>query len=225
MLYLILEKALLQQVSLESKGGVKKLVTVSAISTPVTVARKKAVEDGKNPRSNLAQITCIYYLINFGKKSGVKLVGKKKFAEAVLDLEHETYVVHVRSVSFDVLPSSSPLDVYPFQKPQISSLITKEAPIKIRTKYLGFADVFSSNLASELLKHIGINNHAIKLVDSQQSPYGAIYSLKPVELELMKAYIETNLANEFIRLFKSLASAPILFDQKLDGFFQLYVNY
>ena len=42
----------------------------------------------------------------------VELVDKKEFAAAELDLGHETYVVHVGSVSFVALPSSSPLDVY-----------------------------------------------------------------------------------------------------------------
>ena len=41
----------------------------------------------------------------------VELVGKKEFAAAELDPEHETYVVHVGSVSSVALPSSSPLDV------------------------------------------------------------------------------------------------------------------
>ena len=40
----------------------------------------------------------------------VKLVGKKEFAAAALDLEHETYVVHVGSVSSVASPSSSSLE-------------------------------------------------------------------------------------------------------------------
>ena len=38
----------------------------------------------------------------------VELVGKKEFAAAELDPEHESYVVHVGSVGFDASPSSSP---------------------------------------------------------------------------------------------------------------------
>ena len=38
----------------------------------------------------------------------VELVGKKEFAAAALDPEHETYVVHVGSVSSDASPSSFP---------------------------------------------------------------------------------------------------------------------
>ena len=66
-LYLPLEKALYQQVFLESKKRVKKQVTVLATSIPKTVAKKKAV--GENPRFNLARVLCIHYPINFRKKS------------------------------------------------------------------------------------------------------------------------------------------------------------
>ena len=78
--------------------------------------------------------------------------------------------------------------------------------------------MFFSDLASKFFEYTEINNHTIKLVDSQQPPYRPIYSLKPVELEILKAYIKTNLANNFIRPYKFSAGAPILFDQKSNGF-------
>ena len=153
----------------------------------------------------------------------VELVGKKEFAAAALDPEHETYVVHVASLSSAPLTS---LDVHPSRRPQISGLIAEEAPTTVPAEYSDFADVFSPDLASELPEHTGINDHAIELVEGcQQPPYGPIYSLGPVELETLKAYIETNLANGFIRPSKSPAGAPILFDQKSDGSFQLCVDY
>ena len=46
-----------------------------------------------------------------------------------------------------------------------------------------------------------------------------------MELETLKAYIKINLANRFIRPSKSPAGAPILFDRKSNGFFQLYLDY
>ena len=152
-------------------------------------------------------------------------MGKKEFAATALDLEHGTYIVHVRSVNFHASPSSSLLDIHLFWRPQISDLIAKKAPTKVFAKYLDFADVFSPNLASELLKHTGINNHAIELVDGQQPLYGPIYSLGPVKLETLKAYIKTNLANRFIRTSKCPAGTPILFDWKSDNSFWLCVNY
>ena len=104
-------------------------------------------------------------------------------------------------------------------------MIAEEASTKVLAEYSDFADVFSPDLASELPEHTRINDHAIELVDGQQPPYGPIYSLGPVELETLKAYIETNLANGFIRPSKSLAGAPILFDRKSDGSLQLCINY
>ena len=97
----------------------------------------------------------------------VELVGKKEFVAVALDPEHETYIVHVGSVSCDVSPSSSPLklDVHLSRRPQVSGLIAKEAPTKVPAEYSNFADVFSPDLASKLSEHIGINNHAIELVD------------------------------------------------------------
>ena len=143
-------------------------------------------------------------------------MGKKEFAAAELDPEYETYVVHVGSVSSVASPSSSPLNVHSLRRPQIAGLIAKEAPTKVPVKYVDFADVFFPDLASELPEHIGINDYAIELVNGQQLPW-------PVELETLKAYIETNLANRFIRPSKSPAGAPILFDRKSDGSLRLCV--
>ena len=153
-------------------------------------------------------------------------MGKKEFIATALDLEHKTYVVYIGTISSDVLSSSSPLNVHPFLRLQIFDLIAKKTPIKVFAKYSDFADVFSPDLASELPKHTGINNHTIKLVNScQQLPYGPIYSLRLVKLETLKAYIETNLANKFIRPSKSPTGTSILFDEKSDDFFQLCVDY
>ena len=100
-------------------------------------------------------------------------------------------------------------------------MIVEKIPTKVPAEYLDFADVFSPDLASELPEHTGINDHAIELVESQDPPYGPIYSLESVELETLKAYIEINLANGFIRSSKSPAGASILFDRKSDGSFRL----
>ena len=70
-----------------------------------------------------------------------------------------------------------------------------------------------------------MNEHAIKLEEGKQPSFGPIYNLRPVELEILKTYIKTNLANGFIRPFKSLVKAPILFDKKSDRNFCLCVDY
>ena len=158
----------------------------------------------------------------------VKLMGKKEFAATTLNPEHKIYVVHIASLSFTPLTSfgSTPLDVHSSRRHQISGLITEEAPTKVLAKYSDFANVFTPDFAPELPKHSGINNYAIELVEGyQQPPYGPIYSLGLVELETLKAYIETNLANGFIKPSKSPARAPILFDQKSNDSLWLSINY
>ena len=144
----------------------------------------------------------------------IKLVGKKEFAAAALNPEYKTFIVHITSLS------STPLDA----RPQISGLIAEKAPTKVPAKYLDFVNVFSLDLAFKLPKHTGINDHAIKLVNGQQPPYRPIYSLGPVELETLKAYIETNLANKFIRPSKSPAVAPIMFNRKSDGSLRVCID-
>ena len=132
----------------------------------------------------------------------VKLVGKEEFVAAVLKPEYKTYIVHV------LFFTSTLLDIYYSQISQISSSIAKNAFMKVLDKYTNFADVFSPNLVSKLPKHTGINDYAIKLVNGQQTPYGYIHSLGQVELEILKAYIDTNLANNFFQLSTSLPVLP-----------------
>ncbi len=100
-----------------------------------------------------------------------------------------------------------------------------EAPTKVTSKYADFADVFSPKLTIKLPKHMRINNHTIELVDDWQLPYGLIYSLGSIELEILKTYIKNHLANSFIRPCKSLVRASIFFDKKLDGSLRLCIDY
>ena len=96
-------------------------------------------------------------------------MGKKEFAVAALDPEIKSFVVHIASLSFVASPSYSSLklDIHSFHNPQISSLITNKASIKVLDKYVDFADIFSLDLASKLFEHTEINDHAIKLVNGQ----------------------------------------------------------
>ena len=54
--------------------------------------------------------------------------------------------------------------MHPSHGPQIAGLIIEKTPTKVPVKYADFAS--SPDLASELLEHAGINDHAIKLVDA-----------------------------------------------------------
>ena len=153
----------------------------------------------------------------------VELVGKKEFAAAALDPGHETFVVHI--AFFESPSNTQEADVHLSCRVQIAALVANKALISILTQYSDFVNVFSLELASNLLEHNEINDHTIKLVNDQQLSYGPIYSLGPIVLETLKTYIKTNLAYGFIRPFKSPARAYIPFNKKLDGSLQLCINY
>ena len=70
-----------------------------------------------------------------------------------------------------------------------------------------------------------MNEHSIELEEGKQPHFGLIYSLGPMELETLKSYIKTNLANGFIRPSKSPARALILFNRKPYGSLRLCVDY
>ncbi len=141
-----------------------------------------------------------------------ELIGKKEFVAAALDPEHEAFVVHVAALSVDLGN-----EVHPSKRAQMAYLKADKAATKVPSKYAYFIDVFSPRLATKLLKNTGINDHTIELMDDWQPLYGPIYNLELVELEILKAYIENNLANSIIRPFKSPAGGPIIFEKNLDG--------
>ena len=115
--------------------------------------------------------------------------------------------------------------MYSLKKAQVAYLKVDEAPTKVPSEYTDFVDIFSPKLAVELSKHMEINDHAIKLVNDLQSLYDLIHNLGLVELEILKAYIENNLANSFIRPSKSPTGALILFNKKSNSSLRLCVDY
>lgn len=149
----------------------------------------------------------------------IQIIDPKEFAKAVLDLEQMAFVVHITTLFV------KPMKVYLDCKVQIAVLIADKAPVIVPAEYLDFADVIFKKSAVVLLEHIEINSHAINLDEGKKTLYEPIYSLGLVELEILKTYIKTNLANSFIRFFKSLASALILFARKLNESFWLCVDY
>lgn len=93
------------------------------------------------------------------------------------------------------------------------------------SKYVDFAAVFLPKLAVKLSKHIRINDYAIELGDDWKPLYGFTYSLELVELEILKTYIQNNLATGFMGPSKYPARVSIFFDKKPDGSLRLCINY
>lgn len=81
---------------------------------------------------------------------------------------------------------------------QVGVLLFDEAPTDILAKYSDYSNIFSAENVVKLLEQSRMNDYAIQLKKSKQPIFNLIYSLGLVGLEILKIYIETNLANNFI---------------------------
>ena len=133
-----------------------------------------------------------------------------------MDKNANVFVVHVSSFG-------SKMIIYLARKAQLALLLAEK--VNVPAKYSDFANVFLEELANKLPEQTGVNEHAIKLEEGKQPPYGPINSLGPVEFKTLKTEIKISLANAFIRASKSLAGAPILFVCKPNSSFCLYIKY
>ena len=149
----------------------------------------------------------------------IQIVDPKKIVIAALDVNSKTFVVYVAIWEREEMPVHSKKQI------QVGALLFDEALIEVPAEYSDYSNIFLAENAVELLENTEINEHAIKLEEGKQPPFGLIYSLEPVELETLKTYIKINLVNGFIRSFKSPAGAPILFDRKPDKSLHLCVDY
>ena len=117
------------------------------------------------------------------------------------------------------------MPVYSKRQAQVEALLFDKTSTKASAKYSNYNDVFSTEYTAEFPENIRINEHIIKLEEDKQPLFEPIYSLESVELEILKTYIEINLANGFIRPSKSSVEAPILFNRQPNRSFCLYVDY
>ena len=102
-----------------------------------------------------------------------------------------------------------------------------EEPVKVHLprEYEDYADVFDEQAESRLPPHRDNLDHAINLTPGSTPPFGPLYNLSETELQVLKEYIDKNLASGFIKRSNSPAGAPILFVKKKDGSLRLCVDY
>lgn len=89
----------------------------------------------------------------------VELIEKKIFAAGILDPEHEVFIVYVATLSINL-----DNEIHPSNKTPIAHLEADKAPIKVPGEDANFAELSLSKLATELSKHIVINDDVIELV-------------------------------------------------------------
>lgn len=107
----------------------------------------------------------------------------------------------------------------------VEVFIFNEVSTIVSAKYFNYNNIFPVKYATELLKNIKINEYTIKLDKNKQLFFRSIHNLKPIELEILKTYILTNLVSSFIQSSKSSVRASILFNKKPDKSFCFCVNY
>lgn len=113
MLQLQKKKLLLQQVSLEPKIGIKKLVSVLAISISMTVIREEVVkttettktiggsknsENGEYLQTNFARVPYIWYLITFWKESVLALFDSGSKINAIYQIFVKELELFIRQI-------------------------------------------------------------------------------------------------------------------------------
>ena len=110
-------------------------------------------------------------------------------------------------------------------KAQVKTFIFNETLTIILIKYSDYSNIFLTENIAKLPEYTRINDHIIKQEKGKQPFFGLNYSLKPIKFEILKTYIKSNLTNSFIQPFKFFIGVLILFDQKSDKNFHLYMNY
>lgn len=136
---------------------------------------------------------------------------KIEFAIIVLNLNDKTFIVYIAYFA------SLDLKIHLFCRVQKAFLKTNETFIAILANYINFISVLSLDLSVELLNYTIIKNYTFELIDDKQPSYELIYNLELIELEILKTYIKTNLANNFIKPFKFPINASILFIWKINN--------
>ena len=110
----------------------------------------------------------------------------------------------------------------------MSEIVESDANVdpmsKIPAEYQDYADVFSEVEAHKLPNHRPYDL-SIQLQEGTTPPFGPVYNLSPLELDVLRKYIDDNLRKGFIRHSQSPAGAPILFVKKPDGSLRLCVDY
>ena len=82
----------------------------------------------------------------------------------------------------------SGMTIHILREAQIPALKQNEASTKVPNEYSDFSDVFSEEKILMLPEQTDLNEHAMKLKDGKQPLYRQIYSLGPVEREILKTW-------------------------------------
>ena len=108
---------------------------------------------------------------------------------------------------------ASPSQVKPEEDHPAQAATTVEPSNSILSKYRELSDLFEKWNMDRLPEH-RTNDYPIDIQDGACPLFGPIYRLSEPELDVLRAYIDKNLAKGLFFHSKSPAGAPILFVKK-----------
>jgi hypothetical protein len=98
------------------------------------------------------------------------------------------------------------------------------AEVQLLKEYKNYADVFSEKNALKLPDFTRVE-HTISIEEGKEVLFSSIYSLLANKLRVLREYLKSSLAKEWIRYSEFSAGASILFILKKDGGLQLCIDY
>lgn len=120
----------------------------------------------------------------FLKTKQIKLIIKKKFVVAVLDLKKRTYIINM--ASFIYFNSH----IYLFLVALIKILWSNSVLTIVLYKYINFVDIILIDLATQFVEYTRIHNQIMTSLENSSPFYRFIHRLRLTELEMLKIYIE-----------------------------------
>jgi hypothetical protein len=90
------------------------------------------------------------------------------------------------------------------------------AKMQLLKEYKNYADVFLEKNTLKLPDSTRVE-HAIPIEEGKKVLFSSIYSLSANKLQVLREYLKSSLAKEWIRHSESSAGAPILFVLKKNG--------
>src|SRR5258707_81667 len=156
------------------------------------------------------------------KAMDIRLVSKKTMGRICQEVGSETFLLSPSSVQRMPNPFHTSPDR--LEAKAVSTAQPEDTLSGVPQEYHEFRNVFSGEKANALAPHWPYDLK-INLEEGAKPFHGLIYSLSPLELTVLREFLEENIRNGFIRPSKSPWGSPVLFIKKKDGSLRLCVDF
>ncbi|TAQ83295.1 hypothetical protein B7494_g8382 [Chlorociboria aeruginascens] len=154
----------------------------------------------------------------------ISVLSPKEFYKACAEEGSTPVMVHCQR-GYESGPRLSYVQGNKSRITQILSISTKDTgTVTLPEAYREFTDLCNDEAAGQLPEHHKME-HRIELEEGAVLPWGPIYNLSDMELQVLRDYLEKAQRNGWIRRSTSPAGAPVMFVPKKDGGLRLCVDY